>query len=71
MSELRARRWAVLWPQKAFDTQSVMGSRLVERILTVVTTLRQQGRDVMAYLSAACASFLGESISICLPPGSS
>lgn len=67
----RALRRAVLWRRKSFGTQSVAGSRFVERILTVVTTLRQQGRDVMAYLTAACASFLGESGSICLLPDSS
>jgi len=67
----RALRRAVLWRRKSFGTQSQAGSRFVERILTVVTTLRQQGRDVMAYLTAACASLLGESRSICLLPDSS
>ena len=67
----RALRRAVLWRRKSFGTQSAAGSRFVERLLTVVTTLRQQGRDVMAYLTAVCASFLGESDSICLLPDSS
>jgi transposase len=67
----RALRRAVLWRRKSFGTQSTEGSRFVERILTVVTSLRQQGRDVMEYLSAACASTLGESRSICLLPDSS
>jgi transposase len=67
----RALRRAVLWRRKSFGTQSEAGSRFVERILTVVTSLRQQGRDVMAYLTAACASLLGESSSICLLPDSS
>lgn len=67
----RALRRAVLWRRKSFGTQSETGSRFVERILTVVTTLRQQGRDVMAYLTAACASVMGESRSICLLPDSS
>jgi transposase len=67
----RALRRAVLWRRTSFGTQSVAGSRFVERILTVVTTLRQQGRDVMAYLTAACASLRGESGSICLLPDSS
>jgi hypothetical protein len=52
----RALRRAVLWRKKSFGTQSVVGSRFVERILTVVTTLRQQGRGVLDYLTAACAS---------------
>jgi transposase len=67
----RALRRAVLWRRKSFGTQSVAGSRFVERILTVVTTLRQQGRDVLDYLTAACASAKGESLSICLLPDSS
>jgi transposase len=61
----------VLWRRKSFGTQSERGSRFVERILSVVTTLRQQGREVMEYLTAACASLLGESRSICLLPDSS
>jgi transposase len=67
----RALRRAVLWRRKSFGTQSAAGSRFVERILTVVTTLRQQGREVMEYLTAACASALGESVPICLLPDSS
>jgi len=67
----RALRRAVLWRRKSFGTQSAAGSRFVERILTVVTTLRQQGRDVLGYLTAACASTLGESRSICLLPDTS
>lgn len=67
----RALRRAVLWRRKSFGTQSAAGSRFVERILTVVTTLRQQGRDVMEYLTAACASAHGESGSVCLLPDSS
>jgi len=67
----RALRRAVLWRRKSFGTQSLEGSRFVERILTVITSLRQQGRDVMEYLTAACASAHGESGSICLLPDSS
>ena len=67
----RALRRAVLWRRKSFGTQSEAGSRFVERILSVVATLRQQGRDVMEYLTAACASAHGESGSICLLPDSS
>jgi hypothetical protein len=67
----RALRRAVLWRRKSFGTQSETGSRFVERILSVVTTLRQQGRDVLEYLTGACASALGESGSLCLLPDSS
>jgi transposase len=50
----RALRRAVLWRRRSFGTQSAAGSRFVERILTTVTTLRQQQRDVLDYLAAAC-----------------
>jgi transposase len=65
----RALRRAVLWRRKSFGTQSEGGSRFVERILTVVTTLRQQGRDVLGYLTEVCAS-IGRSDggSVCLLP---
>lgn len=52
----RALRRAVLWRRKSFGTQSETGSRFVERILTVVTTLRQQRRSVLDYLKTACAA---------------
>ena len=51
----RTLRRAVLWRRKSFGTQSESGSRFVERILTAVTTLRQQGRGVLDYLTAALA----------------
>jgi len=54
----RPLRRAVLWRRRSFGTQSERGSRFVERILTVVTTLRQQQRDVLAYLTSACAAKL-------------
>jgi hypothetical protein len=36
-----------------------------------VTTLRQQGREVLEYLTTACAAAQGERVSICLLPDSS
>ncbi len=50
----RAIRPAVLWRKRSGGTQSAAGSRFVERLLTTVTTLRQQQRDVLGYLTAAC-----------------
>lgn len=50
----RALRRAVLWRRKSFGTQSKTGSKFVERILTVVTTLRQQSRSVLEYLKKVC-----------------
>ena len=54
-TERRGRR-AVLWRRRSFGTQSEEGSRFVERVLTTVTTLRQQNRDVLDYLTEACAA---------------
>lgn len=52
----RPLRRAVLWRRRSFGTQSEAGSQFVERILTTVTTLRQQRRDVLDYLTTACAA---------------
>jgi len=52
----RPLRRAVLWRRRSFGTQSEAGSQFVERILTAVTTLRQQHRDVLDSLTVACAA---------------
>jgi len=52
----RGLRRAVLWRRRSFGTQSEDGSHFVERILTAVTSLRQQKRDVLDYLTQACAA---------------
>ena len=54
----RALRRAVVWRRRSFGTQSADGSRFAERLLTVVTTVRQQERDVLDYLTAACTAAL-------------
>src|SRR5262245_12194518 len=56
----RPLRRAVLWRRRSFGTQSEAGSQFVERILTAVTTLRQQRRDVLDYLTDACAAAIGK-----------
>lgn len=48
----RALRHAVIWRRISGGTDSVRGSRFVERMLTVVATCRQQGRNVLEYLTA-------------------
>jgi transposase len=64
----RAVRPAVLYRKGCFGTQSAAGSRFVGRILTVVATLRQQGRNVMDYLTLACArAYLGRKAPSLLP----
>jgi transposase len=50
----RALRHAVLWRKGCFGTDSYTGSRFVERILTVVTTLRLQDRNVLEWVIRAC-----------------
>jgi len=50
----RQIRPGVLWRNSSFGTQSEAGSRFVERLMTVVATLKQQRRNVLAYLTAAC-----------------
>ncbi|WP_197909548.1 IS66 family transposase [Gemmata massiliana] len=52
----RALRHAVCWRKMSFGTDSVSGSRFVERVLTVVASCRQQGRSVLEYLVRACAA---------------
>jgi transposase len=46
----RVQRLAVLWRKNCFGCQSDSGCRFVERLLTVVQTLRLQKRPVLHYL---------------------
>jgi transposase len=50
----RAIRPGVLWRKGRFGTQSPEGSRFVEAMMTVVTTLKPQHRPVLDYLTATC-----------------
>src|SRR6266545_8418132 len=54
----RAIRPGVLWRKGSFGTQSPEGSRFVEAMMTVVATLKQQHRHVLAYVTAACEAAL-------------
>ena len=64
----RAIRPGVLWRKGSFGTQSAEGSRFVESMLTVVATLKQQQRNVLEYLTAACTAALrGEAAPSLLP----
>jgi transposase len=51
-------RPGVMWRKTSFGTDSPNGSRFVERILTVVTTLRMQGRNVLDYVTECCQAAL-------------
>jgi transposase len=49
----RQIRHGVLWRRTSFGTDSPRGSRFVERVLTTVMTLRQQGRNVLEFVRDA------------------
>jgi transposase len=64
----RALRHAVLWRKCSHGTQSEVGSAWVGRILSVVATCRQQGKNVWHYLTAcAKAAARGEPAPSLLP----
>jgi len=64
----RAIRPGVLWRKGSFGTQSEAGSRFVESMMTVVATLKQQQRNVLAYLTEACdAALRGDAAPSLLP----
>ena len=48
----RALRHAVIWRRISGGTDSEVGSRFVERMLTAVATCRQRDRDVLGFLTA-------------------
>jgi transposase len=54
----RALRHAVIWRKTSFGTQSARGTVFVERMLTVVTSLRLQGRSVLEFLAESTAAAL-------------
>jgi transposase len=61
----RTERQAVLMRKTSGGTDSVQGSRFVERVLTVVHTCRRQGKNVLDYLRACIESWRDD-----LPPPS-
>ena len=52
----RALRPAVLWRKGAFGSQSDLGLRFAERILTVTATCKQQQRPLLPFLTDALAA---------------
>jgi len=57
----QALRPAVIWRRLSFGSQSEAGSQFVARMLTVITTLNIQKRDVLEFLTQACkAARFGE-----------
>ena len=53
----RALRPAVLWRKGCFGTQSKGGDVFVARILTIVTTCRQQDRHVLTFLTDSVRAY--------------
>ena len=66
----RALRPGVLWRKGSFGTQSETGSRFVANMMTVVATLKQQQRHVLAYLTAAHEAVLRGAVAPSLLPAS-
>lgn len=54
----RAVRPGVLWRKGSFGTDSARASRFAERMLTVAATCRQQGRNVVDYVTRAVEACL-------------
>jgi transposase len=61
----RALRHAAQWRKTSHGTDSEAGSHFVGNILTVVATCRQQGRNVLEFLTQCCEAALRGA-----PPGS-
>ena len=67
LAEQRLRP-AVLWRKTSFGTHSPAGSRFAERMMTVVQTLRAQGRSILDFISAALrAAMSGRRLPSALP----
>ena len=54
----RALRPAVIWRKTSYGTDSEAGSRFVANVMSVVATCRQQGKNVLEFLTACCQADL-------------
>jgi transposase len=52
----RELRSFVLWRRRSFGSQSERGERFAERVMTIVQTLRKQGRDALDFLVRSIAA---------------
>ncbi len=52
----RAIRHAVIWRRTSFGSQTQAGSNFVQRMLTVVTTLKFQRRNVLEFMAQAVSA---------------
>lgn len=53
----RDLRKLVLWRKKSYGTRSQKGQRFVERISSVVETIKKNGKNVLSYLEEALKAF--------------
>lgn len=53
----QALRSVVLWRKNNYGTHSERGSRFFERVMTAVASCRQQGRNVLDYLTSSLTAF--------------
>jgi transposase len=66
----RELRGFVMWRKQTAGTRSERGDRFAERVMTVVHTLRKQGRHVLSYLEQACiAALRGQPSPALMPDG--
>jgi transposase len=66
----RELRGFVMWRKQTAGTRSDRGDRYAERVMTVVYTLRKQGRHVLSYLEdAAIAALRGQMTPALMPCG--
>ena len=54
----RGLRHAVIWRKLSFGTQSEIGERFVERIMTVALTLKKRAHNSFDYLTDCFKSFV-------------
>lgn len=64
----RAIRPAVIWRRTSFGTQTQAGSTFVARMLTIVTTLKSQDRNVLEFMAQTITATRKGTTSPCLLP---
>jgi transposase len=64
----RMLRPAVIWRKKSFGSSSLAGCRYVERMLSVIQTLRLRGHPTLAYLADAITAHRNGQATTAVPP---
>ena len=60
----RSLRHIVLWRKTSYGTQSVEGSRFLERAVSIWMTLKKQKRDILSFLEQAYLSSIDSRVSV-------